>query len=107
MEHDARILGGGDFVAEILKEADQKLRRQIKGEGKADSIEVILQKVCSEEGVKGEDLKMGNRNRKVSQVRAKVAYRLNHELGIPKAEIARHLGVCTSAIAKAVRNLES
>ena len=107
MEHDARILGGGDFVAGILKEADQKLRRQMKAEGKAESIEVILQKVCSEEGVKEEDLKKGNRNRKVSRVRAKVAYRLNHELGVPKAEIARHLGVCTSAIAKAVRNLES
>ncbi len=106
MEHDARILGGGDFVSEILKAADQKLRRQIKADGKAESIAAILQKICSEERIREEDLKRGNRNRKISQVRAEVAYRLNHELGIPKAEIARHLGVCTSAIAKAVRNLE-
>ena len=28
-EHDSRILGGGDFVAEILKEADQRVTRYL------------------------------------------------------------------------------
>ena len=30
-----------------------------------------------------------------------------HEMGVPFAEIARHVGVCTSAVAKAVQSLES
>jgi len=34
------------------------------------------------------------------------SYYLSHEMGIPLAEIARHVGVCTSAVAKAVGNLE-
>jgi len=46
---------------------------------------------------------MGARTRKVSAVRAKIAYQLSHEFGISRAEIAHQLGVCTSAIAKALQ----
>ena len=42
----------------------------------------------------------------MAEVRAKVAYRLNREMGISMAEIARHLGVGTSAIAMAIRKEE-
>jgi hypothetical protein len=44
---------------------------------------------------------------KDSEVRAKIAYQLNHEMGVPLAEIARHAGVCTSAVAKAIENMDS
>jgi hypothetical protein len=37
---------------------------------------------------------------------SKIAWRLSRAYGIPLAEIARDLGVCTSAIAKAVRKIE-
>ncbi len=50
---------------------------------------------------------MGGRRKKVSRARARIAYQLSSELGIPAAEIARHLGVCTSAIVKAIQNSES
>jgi len=43
----------------------------------------------------------------VSKVRGRIAYYLSQDMAIPMAEIARHLGVCTSAIAKAVKKLES
>jgi biotin operon repressor len=49
---------------------------------------------------------MGTRTRKVSTARAKISYHLNHELGVSRAEIARQLGVGTSAIAKAIQNIE-
>jgi predicted transcriptional regulator len=51
-------------------------------------------------------LRLGVRTRKYSQVRAKIAYHLSHEYGISRAEIARQLGVCTSAIAKAIQKTE-
>jgi hypothetical protein len=38
---------------------------------------------------------------------SKLSYHLSHESGIPLAEIARHLGVCTSVIVKAIQKLES
>jgi DNA-binding MarR family transcriptional regulator len=39
-------------------------------------------------------------------VRAKIAWILSREYGIAMADIARQLGVCTSAIAKAIRKME-
>ncbi len=44
--------------------------------------------------------------RTFSGVRAKVAWELNRGYGIPMAEIARHVGVCTSAIANALGKVE-
>jgi putative transposase len=107
VEHDARILGSGDFVARILSEADRNVRRQLRlGERKV-FVDRLIKKMCDEEGIEEQELRNGGKRRKISQVRAKVSYQLSHELGVPSAEIARHLGVCTSAIVKAIQNLDS
>jgi putative transposase len=106
VERDPRILGREDFVTGILRETDKKLRRQLRlGERKA-LIDQVIKKMCKEEGVEEQELRSGGQRREISKVRAKVSYHLSHNLGIPMAEIARHLGVCTSAVTKAIRNLE-
>jgi len=107
VEHDPRILGGGDFVADILRQADRKVRRQLRLGERRVIIGRLIKKICDEEGIEERELRNGGKRRKISQVRAKVSYQLSHELGVPTAEIARHLGVCTSAIVKAIQNLDS
>jgi putative transposase len=107
IEHDTRVLGGGDFVTEILKEADKKLKKQLPAHKKTTLVDKLIKDICHEEGINEQELRMGGRRRKVSTARARIAYRVSSELGIPMAEIARHLGVCTSAIAKAIQNLEN
>jgi DNA-binding MarR family transcriptional regulator len=52
------------------------------------------------------ELKGGGRRRKVSALRATIARRGLDELGLSMAEIARHVGVTTSSIAKAIARLE-
>jgi hypothetical protein len=106
MEYDSRILGDGDFVAEIIREAEKKVRRYLRAGEMSNSIDKLIKGICIKEGVGEQEMRMGVRTRKYSGVRAKIAYHLSHELGISRAEIARQLGVCTSAIAKALRNLE-
>jgi len=103
LEHDARILGGEDFVRDILREADRGLRRQLRLGERREFIERWIKKISREEGVGEEELRMGGGRRQVSRARARISYHLSHELGIPMAEIARELGVCTSAIAKAIQ----
>jgi hypothetical protein len=103
VEHDARILGGEDFVRDILREADRGLRRQLRLGERRELIERCVKKISREEGVGEEELRMGGGKRQVSRARARISYHLSHELGIPMAEIARELGVCTSAIAKAIQ----
>ena len=105
-EHDFRILGGGEFVAEILKETDPKVTRYLSVNKREALIGNVIQKICQEEGVGEKELRLGGQARRVSSGRAKVAWELNREYGIPMAEIARHVGVCTSAIANALRKTE-
>src|SRR4030042_193286 len=68
--------------------------------------ERIIKEMCKKEGVGEGELRLGGQARRVSRVRSKIAWRLSRECGISLAEIARDLGVCTSAIATAVRRME-
>jgi REP element-mobilizing transposase RayT/transposase-like protein len=106
IEHDCRILGSGDFVTEIIREAEKKVRRYIRVSEMKTSIDNAIKEICRKEGVAEQALRMGVRTRKYSRVRAKISYYLSHEFGVSRAEIARQLGVCTSAIAKAIQNME-
>ena len=107
IEHDARILGRKDFIRGILREVDKNLRRQSRLGEKRNLIGKYIKKVCREESVAEEELRMGGDKRMASRARAKIAYHLRHESWIPMAEIAKYLGVCTSAISKAIRNWEA
>jgi len=70
------------------------------------SMDHAIQKISRKEGVSEQELRMGVRTRKLSRVRAKVTYHLSHKYIFSRAEIARQLEVCTSAIAKAIQNME-
>jgi transposase-like protein len=106
MEYDSQILGNGDFVAEIIREAEQRVRRYLRAGEMNKSIDKAIKEICLKEGVVERELRLGVRTKKYSRVRAKVASYLSHEFGVSKAEIARQMGVCTSAIAKAIQNIE-
>ena len=60
----------------------------------------IIEDKCRKEKINSKELRLGGRRRVVSRVRADLAHTLMNELGIPSAEIARQLGVSTSAIVK-------
>ena len=107
VEHDGRILGGEDFVGQILKEADRRLTRQLQLGGKKEPIDQVIKRLCKEGGIEEGELRNGGKRRKVSEIRAKVSFHLSQEMGNPFAEIARHVGVCTSAVAKAVQTFEA
>jgi len=106
-EHDVRILAGEDFVRDILREADTSLRRQVKGGERKRSMEEVVKGMCEAEGIREEELRNGGQRRGVSRLRAKICWHLSHEMGIPLAEIARQVGVCGSAVVKAIQKMES
>ena len=67
------------------------------------SIEEVMRRMCRESGVSEKEVISGSQRRVVSEVRARISCSLNREIGISMAEIARRLGVGTSAIAMAIR----
>lgn len=105
-EYDERILGSGDFVNDILKEAEEKTKRQLKLRRSGKTIAGIIEHECRKERISLNELRGGGRRRKISALRATIAKRALDELGLSLAEIARHVGVTTSSIRKAVLRLE-
>ena len=105
-ESDERILGGGDFVQAVLQEAEDRQRRQLKLQRSGLTIQQIIAEECGKSKISSQELQHGSRRRAVSASRRRIAYRCKEELGVSSAEIARHLGVNTSSITRAIRRSE-
>ncbi len=104
-ETDERILGSGDFVHQVIKEAEDKSLRQMKLKRSGLTLIKIIEQECRKEQISRKELESGSRRSKVSQARAEIARRGMNEIGLPAAEIARHLGVATSSITRAVEKM--
>jgi len=100
---DERILGSGDFVKRVIREADERVKSQLSGEGRREKVESIISEACKKEGINIKEIESGSRRRHVSQLRTYIAHRLVEDYGIPLAEVARHVGVSTSAVSKILR----
>lgn len=105
-ESDERILGSGDFVHAILREVEERQLRQTKLRRRGKGIVDIIREECKKRDVNERELVRGSRRRKVSQTRAIIALRCKEEIGSSGAEIARHLGVNTTSINRAVERAE-
>jgi REP element-mobilizing transposase RayT len=100
---DDRILGNGEFVERIIKEAEAKIRYQLPVKEHHEKIDEFIAKICKSEKVSIEELKGSSRRKEVSRVRGRIAVGLVKEHGVALAEVARRLGVSTSAISKIIR----
>jgi len=105
-ESDERILGDGEFVEAVLREVDERQRRQLRIRRTGQVIGDIIDEECGRASISREEVETGGRRGPVSRVRAMIAYRSREELGLNAAEIARHLGVSTSSITRALERLE-
>ncbi len=104
---DGRILGGEVFVDTVLREAEERIRRQLAVRRNQSGITEAIEQVCRQAGVSVRELRAGSRRRQASKIRALLAQRLVSEFGLPLAEVARQLGVSISAIAKSLKNRQT
>ena len=105
--YDDRILGDGDFVESILKEADHKSARQIRVRKRTGSLSQEIKERCRKVGVNEGELRSGSRRRAVSELRREICFYFYRELGISMAEIARHVRVGTTGVAMAIKGMEA
>jgi hypothetical protein len=103
LETDERILGSGDFVSAVLKDSEERQLRQIKLRRDGMTIQQIVEEECGG-NISVPELRNGSRE--VSAARMIIARRCKDELGLSAAEIARHLGVNTSSITRALMRIE-
>jgi len=97
---DDRILGSGQFVERIIKEAEAQIRYQLTVREHYQKIDEFIARTCKSAKVSIEELKGGSRRKEVSEVRGRIAIGLVKGHGVALAEVARRVGVSTSAISK-------
>jgi len=87
---DQRILGSGDFVANVLKNANEVLDQTAKFD---ISLDELISKVCAKREIKVKDLISKSRKRYLSQARGVVCYLAVDELGYRGDDVARSLRI--------------
>jgi putative transposase len=98
---DRRILGGSDFVEDVLSEADEREKRTLRLSARARDLGLLAKEIAEGEGIEESMLRSGSRSRKVSKVRRLFCQIAVREMVYPGAEVARFLGVTTSAVIRA------
>ncbi len=107
MGGDPRILGSGDFVEQLLREAEARQRTTWRRARTAQETTAVIAKRCQRAGVSVEELQNGGRRGPLSAVRAALAREMVTGLGLSLAQTARHLGVSTAAISKILRKTDA
>lgn len=105
---DERILGSGEFVERILREAGVRAARQHSGNKAKGYAERVVSAACKKSGVSLTELRSGSRRGQLPAVRVKIVRGLVENYGISVAEVARQVGISTSGVSKILtRSLSS
>jgi REP element-mobilizing transposase RayT len=95
---DERILGSGDFVEQVLSEAEEKTKQTLGWKGRVPDLPALLSKVSKKEGVEGQKVRGGDRRRSVVGARKVFCQLAVKRNGYSGAAVARFLGVTTSLV---------
>ncbi|UCF72437.1 MAG: transposase [Deltaproteobacteria bacterium] len=98
---DDRILGSGEFVGNLISEVDKREKETLRLSSKLTDLATLGRKIAKDQGLLESDLRSGSRNRRVSRIRRLYCQLAVRKMGYPAAEVARYVGVSTSAVARA------
>ena len=105
---DERILGSGEFVERIMKEADARTLRQGALNKTKRHAERVVAETCRKNGVSITELRSGSRRGRLPGVRVAIVKGLVEDYGLAMAEVARQVGISTSGVSKILgRSLSS
>ncbi len=100
------ILGSGEFVSEVIKQAEEKVKYQLPAMELQKSIKEEIEIHCKNEKVPVAMLQSGSRRPPLPKLRRAIALKLINEYGVSLAETARRLGISTSGVAQILRRSE-
>jgi len=97
---DARILGDGEFVSDVLKASEETLaeKEQLRREGW--TLEKILQRGCDAAGVKLPDILRKGRENGVSKAKSLISYWAVEKLGMSRRAVAGRLEISQQAVSE-------
>jgi putative transposase len=95
---DTRVLGSGAFTARLLAEAGWREQETLRLARKVVGLPTLAQQVVTEAGIAAGALRSGTRRRAVVRARRLFCQVAVTGMGDAGAEVARFLGVTTSAV---------
>lgn len=102
---DERILGSGEFVREILEQAEDSVKPLLPAASSRQDAADELRKQCEESGIALHMIESGSKRRECTKLRKELAVKFVIEFGLSYAETARQLGVSTSAVNQIFRRM--
>jgi len=100
---DERILGNGDFVQSVLKQAQEQYEKKTLARVKGLKLESIIERVAKKLGLDPADTRSAGRQRMLARARALIGALAIEYLGISGRELARRLNMSPSAVSKLVQ----
>ena len=98
---DARILGSGDFVAQLLTDAEDQTRHTLRVSRPGPDLATLVRRIAVQAGVSDADLRSGRRTQPVNEARRRLCQLAVRHYRYSGAAVARLLGVTTSAVNRA------
>ncbi len=95
---DGRILGSSEFVKDVIADAEQKARETLRLSSKISDLPSLAAEVCKGQEVDEVELRSGLRKREVVKSRRIFCQIAVRKMGYSGADVARFLGVNTSAV---------
>jgi REP element-mobilizing transposase RayT len=95
---DERILGSGEFIEQLLLEAEGKAKETLGWRGRIPDLPRLLSEISKKEDVEEEKVRGGDRRRSVVGARKVFCRVAVKRLGYTGAAVARFLGVTTSLV---------
>lgn len=99
---DERILGGPDFIHDVLRHADEEMTRRAKIRATGLNLKVLSGKVAAWCDVDGKLLSTSSKDRKVSGARAILCYLAVRRLMMSGTDVARELNLSPSMVSRAI-----
>ena len=99
---DERILGDAEFVATVLEAQREKLERSYQLKAKGIDLSKLIERVAEVSGVDIEQIRTPGKQPKRVWARSVVCYLAVSELAATHAVLSKELGMCPSAVSKAV-----
>ena len=103
---DHRVLGSSEFVQDLLSEADRRTKETLRFPKKVLDLASLTRKVVEKEGLTEDELRSGSRKKGISRGRKLFCQLAIKKMGYAGAEVARYLGVTTSAVNRAANSDE-
>ena len=95
---DERVLGGGEFAERLVSEAEERVRQTIRLRRQAPELDDLAVIVTRQTGVSSAEMRSGSKARRISLVRKLFCQIAVKHGGHAGADVARFLGVGTSAV---------